>query len=118
MPFARPLPPLLLLLLLSVCLVPQPACGYRAYVSISRVQNAWWKGIVAAFGGECAASCDPDAPTNCPKTCDGETYGGVPYTVVWHQNLVQEKQWLDQLDSTTADPNEVLLFSKYCSPNG
>jgi hypothetical protein len=41
-----------LLLLLSQC--AEPAAGVHVYVSIARLQNAWWQSVVAEF---VAAGC-------------------------------------------------------------
>eukprot|EP01052_Picozoa_sp_SAG31_P022917 SAG31_NODE_1849_length_7088_cov_2.647446_10_plen_280_part_00 len=128
-----------------LCASPTPAQGFRAYVTLGRKQNVWWRGaredtdspmipnspgapvlnlgqrtgIVAAFGGECARVCVPDGEQRCPRTCEGlPSPNGTPFTVVWHSDLVEEKMWLDELAQNTADPTDVVLITKYCSANG
>eukprot|EP01051_Picozoa_sp_SAG22_P017814 SAG22_NODE_2839_length_2165_cov_1.673282_1_plen_238_part_10 len=113
---AAPLAPLLLFAAAAAAF-PRPAGSFQAYVSISRKQNAWWRSIVNTFGGECAGVCTEET-AECPRECSGHTHGGIPFTVFWHQNLVEEKVWLDELEARTADPADVVLFSKYCSSNG
>eukprot|EP01052_Picozoa_sp_SAG31_P057013 SAG31_NODE_16643_length_701_cov_1.644518_1_plen_169_part_00 len=110
---------LLPLIVLPLFVVPA-ARGLQVHVSLSRVQNAWWKSIVRAFGGECEQVCDPDganAATDCPRRCTPEPLGDAQYSLTWQSNLVQEAEYLQQL-SDQADPTSAIIVSKYCSPNG